>query len=174
MRKVVADSETDGLLPTCTKVWCVALRDVTTGEKWKFDPTQLRDFRNFADTVDHWIGHNFLSFDSVVFRRFLDLHIPVKKITDTLIKSRLQYYTRPGGHSLDNLGKLVHRPKIEFSDFTKYTPEMMTYCEGDVDTNYHVYIYLLQEGKRFGSPEAERLEHGVQYLLNQQQEYGFP
>lgn len=174
MRRVVADSETNGLLPDVTRLWCVTARDIDTGEKFGWGPDNLGDFATFAGTVDTWVGHNFLSYDAKVFRKLLGLRIPVSKITDTLIKSRLQYYSRPGGHSLENLGKLVHRPKGVFSDWTQYSQELLDYCHQDTDTNYHVYIYLLTEGKKWGSPEAERLEHGVQHILNEQKDYGFP
>ena len=172
--KVVADFETDGLLGTLTRVWCGVAQNIDTGERYEFTPRNLADIQSFAASVDHWIGHNFLSFDARVLRRILGIHIPVRNITDTLIKSRLQCYSREGGHSLENWGKIVHRPKPEHDEWDRYSPEMLERCRGDVTTNYEVYLYLLREGAKYGSAPAERLEHGVQHLLNEQQEYGFP
>lgn len=172
--RVVADLEANDLWPRVNTIWCICARDIDTGETFEWTPETLHLFKEWAKGVDHWVGHNFLSYDARVIRRVLGIHIPANQITDTLIMSRLQFYTRPGGHSLENLGLLVHRPKGSFSDWSKFSPEMLEYCRNDVETCYHVYVYLQMEKKRYGSHEAERLEHGVQHILDRQKDHGFP
>ena len=171
---VVADSEADGFLDTATTVWCVSAKNYLTGEWYRFGPDDMDEFVKWGKTVDHWIGNYFLSYDAPLFKKVLGFHIPTSKITDTVIVSRLQKFTREGGHSLENWGRILKFPKGDFTDFSSYSKKMHDYCDNDVELNYKVICYLRSEGKKYGSHEAERIEHSVQYLLDRQKDYGFP
>lgn len=172
-REVICDIETDGLLNTVTQVWCIVCKDYNTGEIFKWTPSNLDKFEAFADTVHHWIGHNFIGYDMRVLKKLMGIKIKASRVTDTLLVSRLQQYTREGGHSLNNWGRILQFPKLPFKDFDEYTPEMLDYCVNDVELTYKVACYLKLEGKEFGSVEASKIEHLSQHILEEQKELGF-
>jgi DNA polymerase-1 len=172
-RTVVCDIETDGLLSNVTKIWCIVCKDWDTGEIFTFDPTQLNEFDDFAPTVHHWIGHNFIAFDLRVLKKIRGVKIKPTRVTDTLLVSRLQQYTREGGHSLKAWGKTLGFPKVDHEDWTQYSPEMMQRCITDVELTYKVAKYLKSEGGRLGSKQASQIEHLSQHHLENQSELGF-
>ena len=173
-RTVVCDIEADALLPHVSKIWCVVCKDYDTGEVFSWTPDTLHEFPEWAaNEVSHWIGHNFIGYDMRVLKKILNMKIKGKHVTDTLLVSRLQMFSRPGGHSLDNWGKILNHPKLPFKDFSEYTEEMLTYCINDVELTYQVACYLKSEGKKYGSNLAEKIEHAVQIKLEDQSEAGF-
>jgi DNA polymerase-1 len=173
-RTVVCDIEADGLLASVTQVWCIVCKDWDTGEVFTWTPDTLNEFNEWARAEVHqWIGHNFIGYDLRVLKKILNVKINPNRVTDTLLLSRLQEYTREGGHSLKNWGKILNFPKQEFDDFTQYTPEQLEYCINDVELTYKVAVYLKSEGKQFGSKESSKIEHLVQHRLEDQSEFGF-
>ena len=173
-RTVVCDIEADGLLANVTKIWCIVCKDWDTGEVFSWTPDTLNEFNDWAKAeVAHWIGHNFIAYDLRVLKKVLNVKINPNRVTDTLLISRLQYFTREGGHSLKNWGKILNYPKQEFDDFTQYTPEQLEYCKNDVELTYKVAVYLKSEGVQFGSKESSMIEHLIQHRLEDQNELGF-
>ena len=172
-RTVICDIEADGLLSTVTQIWCIVCKDYNTGEIFTWTPDTLHEFNEFVLTVDQWIGHNFIAYDAKVIKKLLGLKIKPSRITDTLLVSRLQSYSRQGGHSLAAWGHRLQYPKLEYKDFSEYSEEMLEYCINDVELTYKVACYLKLEGKGLGSEKASKIEHYSQYLLEEQSEYGF-
>jgi len=68
--------------------------------------------------------------------------------------------------------KVNRYAKIDFHEFDKYTPEMLTYCRQDVELNHRVYLALKAESRGF-SPESIKLEHALQDILCVQMRNGF-
>ena len=172
-RTVICDIEADGLLSNVTQIWCIVCKDYNTGEVFTWTPDTLFEFSDFTQTVDHWIGHNFIAYDARVLKKLLGIKIKPSRVTDTLLVSRLQTYSRQGGHSLESWGHRLQHPKLEYKDFSVYTDEMLTYCINDVELTYKVACYLKLEGKEYGNEKANLIEHYSQYLLQKQSEYGF-
>lgn len=173
-RTVICDIEADGLLPSVTQIWCIVCKDIDTGEVFKFYEDTLGDFHEFAThEVHHWVGHNFIGYDSRVLKKLMNIKIRPKDVTDTLILSRLQSQQRKGGHSLKNWGKFLEYGKGDYTDFTCFTMEMLSYCVTDVELTYKVYCYLKSEGVKYGSEEASKIEHLSQDILTQQSIDGF-
>ena len=168
--KCIVDIEADDLIPT--RIWCIVCKDILTGTMYKFKGDTLNDFRPFTRQVDSWIAHNGIAYDIPALNRLLNTEIKASTVEDTLVMSRLFNPTRSGGHSLESFGSFLNFPKGEFNDFSKYSDEMLKYCEQDVEVTDKVYHYLKREGKDF-SPESIRLEHSVQYILEQQKLNGF-
>ena len=54
------------------------------------------------------------------------------KFVDTLLISRFLNADREGGHSLESFGERLGFPKGSHSDWSKLTPELITYCHQDV------------------------------------------
>ena len=79
---------------------------------------------------------------------------------------------RDGGHSLDAWGKTFGYPKLEFSDFSGYSDEMLTYCIRDVELTAKVYKALVPTLKGF-SARSINLEHQVRAVIDKQEQNGF-
>ena len=86
------------------------------------------------------------------------------KIVDTLVLSRLFNPVREGGHSLESWGYRLGHRKIEFEEFERYTPDMLTYCENDTRLNYKVFNTLKAESSGFSS-RAVILEHEATKIM---------
>lgn len=177
MRTVVCDIETDSLDPTV--IWCAVCIDYDTGEEFVF--TDAYSFSIFANTVDRWVGHNFVAFDAPALNKIWDAGIKVDQIRDTLILSRLynEAYEHLGKakmkrtkHSLESWGERLGFPKLEFNDYSKYTPEMLEYCKVDTRLTKLVYDQLRKEGQGF-SKFSVNLEHHICDILERQKRNGF-
>jgi DNA polymerase-1 len=167
--ELIVDIETDKL--DAQTIWIAATKDVQTDEIRTF--TVPVDFNSYIRNYDTLIGHNFLSFDAPVLNRLWGSNISVKRVCDTLVLSTLFNPIRTGGHSLKNLALLAGTQKSEFSDFSKYTDEMLKYCINDVEVTHAVYRYLnAYEGSGF-SEKSILLEHNIRHVINKQQNHGF-
>jgi DNA polymerase I len=172
-KTVVCDIETNGLIPQVDTIWCIVCKDWDTGEITSFTPDTLDDFKDYANDVHTWIGHNFIAYDARVLRKVLGIKIRPSRVYDTLIISRLQQMSREGGHSLKNWGKILNFGKGEYNDWSQYTEEMLEYCIQDVELTYKVAESLKLEGGNIGSELSQKIEHACQHLLENQREYGF-
>ena len=141
--KVVFDIETNGL-ENPTKIWLIVCKVLSSSDvKGSYDSLQIfrkvsddeqekERFLRFAAGVRLWIGHNCIGYDNPVLSSLLGFEIPLEKCIDTLIISQLIDFSRES-HSIESYGEEFGLPKIDFEDFSKYTPEMEKYCERDVD-----------------------------------------
>lgn len=138
MLTVVADIETDSLDPTV--IWCVVCKEegANTHKVWDII-TGYDSFMEYAKTVDRWVFHNGISFDVPVINRLIGDCIPYDKVVDTFVVSRLVNYSNFNGHGLDEIGIYLGQPKTVFSDYSKYTREMQSYCKDDVDLGMKIY-----------------------------------
>lgn len=177
--QVICDIEADGLEDTVSKIWCVVCKDIDSGQVSCFtdydsDYPSLHTLRTeYAPHVTRWIGHNFIDYDSWVLQHFGNVSIPADSIYDTLVVSRLAGYARPGGHSLEAWGHFLGSPKGTFNDWSKYSKEMMAYCQQDVEVNHKIYQYLLEKVSREEFKEAIAIEHYIAALCSQMRRDGF-
>lgn len=152
MKIVVADAETNAIVNP-DKLWIFGGRELDTGETIRHEPFRGQRFREeaieWASTVDIWVGHNFLAYDTPNVNRLLGQDvIDPRRVIDTLIVSRLIKYDRPvpkgcrSGHSLKALGIMLGVHKGDFSKFDEYSDEMVEYWGGDIDTGEAVYNYF--------------------------------
>ena len=63
MARLVADIESDGLLDTITRVWCIHTLDVDTGEERGFGPDEILAGLDHLQSADELILHNGIGFD---------------------------------------------------------------------------------------------------------------
>jgi len=164
------DIETDGLI--ATKIWCIVAYDIDEGIAHTFDPDHIDEAIEFLQKADKLIGHNIIGFDIPVIKKLTGVDLSTKKITDTLVLSRLFNPTREGSHSLQSWGYRIGHNKMEFKEFSAYSDEMLKYCVNDVMLNFSVYKHLKKESKGF-SKESVDLEHKVMTILCEQREHGF-
>ena len=169
---IVLDIETDAL--DASKIHCIVTRDVNTNEVKEFVQDECYTiFPQWSKGIDKFYMHNGLSFDARVINRLTDANIPMSNVVDTLILSQLFNPVREKGHSLAAWGDRLGFPKDTPPDsFLEYTPEMLQYCNKDVDVTFKLLKRLVGEGSEF-SPRSIKLEHKIRELINQQEENGF-
>ena len=158
-----------------SKIWCVVTKDLDTNEVkiWK----EANDLSEYIKAASLIVAHNGIAFDFHLLKKLWKCQITLKRVEDTLVLSRLLNPSLEGGHSLNNLGKLLGVQKIEFNDFNLEThtlDEMIEYCVQDVEVLHKVYNYLQYELKRQDfSTKSQELEHEVQTIIAQQERNGF-
>lgn len=167
--KIIWDIETDALDATVIHVLVAKF----VGKEGYYIFRDAENFRAFYDDNDdaEWIGHNSISFDSVVLSRLWGVTIPLGKQSDTLVMSRLWEPTLDG-HSLEAWGNRFGEAKIPFKEFSVYSEEMKVYCKRDVSITERVYKYLNRMLSCF-SMDSIRLEHATQYIIAEQIRNGF-
>jgi DNA polymerase I-like protein with 3'-5' exonuclease and polymerase domains len=168
MKSLVFDIETNGLQPT--KIFCLSVLDVDTKEQFDFPPSAVEEGIELLESADKLIGHNIIGFDIPVVERLGGVDLMNKKLIDTLVLSRLFNPIR-ASHGLKAWGNTLGFPKIEFSDYGRYSEDLMKYCAQDVFVNYKVYQALKGESKGFTS-ESVNLETETYKITCEQQNYG--
>lgn len=158
-----------------SKIWCVVTKDLDTQEVkiWK----EAKDLSEYIKAANLIVAHNGIAFDFYLLNKLWKCQITLKKVEDTLVLSRLLNPSLEGGHSLENLGRLLGIQKSEFSDFNleeKSLDEMISYCKQDVEVLHRIYNYLKSELKRQEfSLTSQELEHEVQAIIAVQERNGF-
>lgn len=175
MRVLVFDTETDGLLPDATRIWCLGVGDPSTGDITVYADQvgypPIIEGLNRLSQADRIVGHNAIGFDFPIINRFYPGHIRFPQVFDTLILSRMIDPERRD-HTLSALGELVGEPKAEFSDFSAFSEEMARYLQQDIRTTIKVYNHLIGESKH--SDLSIEVEHKVALAISLQEQHGFP
>lgn len=176
MRRVAMDIETDAL--DATRIWVVCAEEINTGQKFEFcNLTTIKEerdkFIDYCSDIDQFIFHNGIGFDVPVINRLLGQTIPLDKVLDTLVVSRLFDYNIQGGHSLRAWGRRLGDYKLDFKDFSQLTQEMIDYCHKDVTVTVKLfnklkYVILSEDWQ-----ESLRCEHEIQILCEQMTSNGF-
>ena len=164
------DIETDSI--NATQIHCIVAKKYDTGETRQWVQGECGEFREWSKRIDTFIMHNGISFDAPVLNRLTGSDIRLDQIRDTLIESQLYNPVRDGGHSLEAWGKRLGSEKMEYNDYSHYTPEMLEYCKQDVNVTQKLGMALEKEGKDF-SDRSYNLERQVRSIVDKQQENGF-
>ncbi len=180
MKTATFDSETNGLLSEATKVWCAVVKDMSDAISRRFTPDTIQNLCNYLDTFDCLRGHNVIAFDLAVLKKLYGYEYH-GEIEDTLLMSRLQRPDRrtpphckgAGPHSVKAWGVRLGHKKVEYEDWSEYSPEMLRRCEEDVEIQCKIYDALLAEGKGEGWERAHKLNNKLFTILQKQEEYGF-
>ena len=173
---VVIDIETDDL--NAKHIWCIVCQDVATGEQVVFhkpteDKAAAEAFLSYISKATALIGHNVIGFDIPVLHRLLGMPYNPKAVIDTLVVSQLLNYNIPGGHSLDAWGERLKLPKTKFSDFSKYSEEMVSYCKQDVRVSTQLFKTFKPYIESDAWRKSLRLEHDVAWLCGDLTATGF-
>lgn len=91
MSTLVADIETDGLIPQMTKIHCLVTQDVLTGEVSQYYDDTLKVGLNNLRLADEIIMHNGINFDIKAIKKIYPKWDTKALITDTLIMSKTIY-----------------------------------------------------------------------------------
>lgn len=183
--RLIFDIESDGLLDTITKLHCICTIDADTGDIRSFTPDKIEEGLAYLMSADTLIGHNIIAYDipaiKIVSPQF---NIEGIEILDTLVLARLikphlkelhfadKYKAEGlfprmyGSHSLKAWGMRLGCHKGDFgqtTDWSEYTPEMLSYCEQDVI----VTLTLLQHLQlKSWSTESIKFEHYIAELCD--------
>ncbi len=154
-------------------IWCCVTKGnwfpASEGNVFTHGQGGLQDLINQADIV---VGHNIIGFDGPVLSRVWSIKIPVRKVRDTLVMSRLWNPQLEGGHSLRMWGQRLGDFKDEFTDFDGgLTQEMIKYCRQDVHVTTLLYEKLDKELQ--GYAYSVDLEHRIAYIMKKQEDNGF-
>lgn len=180
--KYVIDIEANGL-ENPDRIWLVVLKCIETGEYIKFyDLTRKEEEREgFIRFIQRWrqeghllIGHNILGYDWPVVCTLLELDSKdvLGDVIDTLVISKLVDYSRDG-HSIEDYGLEFGLEKGKFTDFSKYTPEMETYCVRDVDICHKIYSKYSRYINNPDHRSSIDLEQWFQSVVNSLHDTGF-
>lgn len=183
-RVVVIDIEADNLLDKITKLHCAVAMTLDNKQVWRFEPHQMKEFCEFLDTVDVWVGHNVIQYDIPAVKKVLGYEFKGKRV-DTLLMSRLQnpHRTVPFHAKNKKEAMKVHglyawgvrvgidKPEIEYWD--EYNPEILHRCEEDVKINVATYHELRKEAEGQNWRNAHLLTFKLWENLAKQEEAGW-
>ena len=165
MRVLVLDIETNLAHDT---IWCCGCHY----DNYTSIYTDAKHVQALVDKADVVVGHNIIGFDGPVLSRVWGVKIPLSKVRDTLVMSRLWNPQLEGGHSLRAWGERLGDFKDDFTDFDGgYTDEMADYCMQDVNVTVKLYDKLSRELKDYG--HSVDLEHQVAHIMKKQEDNGF-
>lgn len=102
--------------------------------------------------ADCIIGHNFLGYDTKHITRLTNglVTLPKRKIIDTCKLSKT--YTALPDHKLKTWGDLFGFPKGDYTDFDRFDPEMIPYCERDCRISKKIFEFVNELAQEHGSP----------------------
>lgn len=159
--RLVIDLEADGLLYEAKQVWCIVAYDMYRKCYYVYTSEQigiamhlddkkfvtLQEALHLLTSADELILHNGLAYDLPLLEKLysIDVYPLIDRVFDTYVASSLFNPDRDGGHSLGAWGERLGFAKGEYSDWSKYTDEMLEYCIRDVDVTKKVYDELQRE-----------------------------
>jgi DNA polymerase-1 len=168
------DVEADSLTPTKLWMMCVSRMDQEEVHSFVGHEQIKRFFDELRGQEVYFVGHNALSYDGPVTVQFAQGFADVTNIVDSLVLSYLYDPSLPGGHGLEAWGYRFKDPKGRFSDFSRYSPEMDTYCQQDVRLGKKVIKALWVRMRKMGYSELScQIEHEIRVVLDDQQRNGW-
>jgi len=170
MIQAVVDIETDSL--NATKIHCIVAQHYQTGEIRKWVGEECKQFGEWSKKIDQYIMHNGISFDAPTLNRLTGSKIRPDQVRDTLLESQLYNPVRDKGHSLASWGERLGFSKLDFEEFDYYTPEMLEYCQRDVELTRKLAQQLEKESKGF-SKYSYDLERNIRIIIDRQERNGF-
>ncbi len=127
---LIGDIETDAIhMPR--NLWMVGVLDYFTDEFTAYHGDDVVDGLLRLSEADLVIGHNFKGYDIKNIERMTDQLVMFdrSRVVDTLDLSRK--HAKLKDHKLKTWGEMFSFPKGDFTDFSRFSPEMIPYCERD-------------------------------------------
>lgn len=202
MARFASDIETDGFLEVLTQIHCIVNIDIDSGDVFRYAPHGVartvglpRDGIEQLRKADEVAFHNGLKFDVPAIKKVTGIDLEAElgfKLRDTLVEARLIYsnlkeidlkhwrrWGLPGNmlgrQSLESWGYRLGVHKDDFgktADWSKFTPEMLDYCEQDVVVTVSLVKKLDAKIAEY-SRDALILEHRTATLMARQERNGF-
>lgn len=190
--KLVFDIETDGLLPTVSRIHCICAKDVDTEQEYSFYGETIEDGLAFLACAEELIGHNIVGYDLPALKKLAGFTYS-GNVLDTLVLSRIIYpeikeqdfqlrayqekrglalFNQVGSHSLGAWGKRIGTYKEDFNkDFSIFTQTMLEYCQQDVRVTYELYKKFLD---KLPPQSCIELEQEMSRLCLEMELHGWP
>lgn len=176
MKTLIADIETNGLLPELKTCHCLAIGTETLDEITVYADhpgyVPIAEGLERLRGADRVVFHNGCMFDYPALVKLYGHDVLEReKVFDTLILSRI---TDPVGktHALAAWGERLGFPKGEHTDFETFSDDMAAYCKQDVAVTQRVYQQLIKKIDDTWS-DALRLEHDFAHVISLQEQHGF-
>lgn len=168
-RVAVIDIETDDL--DATVIHCIVTQE--EGEDARVWLAPFDTFKEYAKSIDRWVGHNALEFDIRVINDLLGMTIELSDVIDTLILGRLLHFTGVTNHMLSTYGLSFNLPKIDFHDYSTLSQEMIDYCIRDVGITLRIYLKFKSYLKNKVFAPSIWLEHYMSLICSDMTKVGF-
>ena len=183
MQGYVYDIEADNLYLQSTQIWmihCISLdgsRELSIypfKEGKEVSRDKFLEWHNSFGEEPVVASFNGIGYDHWMLWKHLDIsfHLGKKgkdwladtpcKIIDLLIVSQFINPDRPR-HNLASYGEEFNDAKIEFNDFSQYSPEMDVYCRQDVALTLKVFAFLIKK-MQFMYKDFYADEYNKQYI----------
>jgi len=168
---IFADVEGDDFLPGLSRIWVLVIGDQTG----RIAYADQRGYPSIKEGLERLKAapkvcfHNGMDYDFWAINKLYPGTLRQDQIVDSLILCRMKW--PESNHSLDLLGERVGYDKLHFNDFSKFTPEMVTYCLRDVEILQHFWPRISDYAEKYS--QAVEAEHYVGYVLSKQRQHGF-
>lgn len=171
----ICDCETDGLLPTMTRMWTLQVGRAGTEEvtiyadQPGFPP--LKEGMERLKKADRLVFHNGMGFDIHAVNKVFPGAIQVGQIWDTLVAARL-LNPEEKLNSLDDWGQRLECLKGKYTgDFQSFTEELVTYARQDIVVTRKLYELLEPQLRDWG--QSVWIENMTAYVIALQEQNGF-
>lgn len=166
----IIDVEGD-LIPS-TRIWCAVAINAATREVVRLVGEDVVKRFIEANRDAYWVTQNGLGYDVPTLNRLLGVGIPDDRVVDLLVLTNLYNPKLPA--SLADWGIRLRKPKGEWSDFSKFSPEMLEYCVRDAEITCDAFMALTARMRRIGFSERScKLEHEARCVILEQMANGF-
>ena len=173
MQILIADIETDGLLPTLSKCYCLAIKEMSADEVELY--ADAAGYRPITEGLSRLSGadvivmHNGYGFDApAIVQLYGRDAINGTQIYDTLVASRY-FAPQRRSHSLAALGEELGYDKGDHDDWSCFSRAMADYCVRDVEVTEKVFEKLWT-GK---IERGLKLEFDFAKVIALQEQHGF-
>lgn len=191
MKTYVFDIETNNFLDKMDKIHCIVIEHFETQERFKFEPSQIREALIKLKEADRIVGHNIIAFDLPAIKKMFPKWTHKAEIFDTLLGAKIVWTdimatdfilnkqgrlnsNLIGKYSLESFGMRLGLLKGDYGKkddaFEIYDPEMLEYCDLDVQVTSKLYAKLLEKNIDMN---VLNLEQKVQEICCKQTEFGF-
>jgi len=170
MTTLVWDKEANGLLYDATRIWCMTIGCVETGEITHYGPDSVEAGLHTLMDADHIIGHHVIGYDLPLAKKLFPwFKYDLKKVDDTFIMSSLFEPDRPGGHSVEQYAiEFGGEQKVQNEDWSQYTPLMKDRNISDVRIQMKIWEKLKKEKDSWDWSKALALEYRIAEIHAQQ------
>jgi len=163
------DIEANSLTPDT--IWCVGVKQGNTYEEHR-TPESLQKHLDRLEGAEVY-AHNGIKFDFPVLQKLWSTDFSKVILRDTLTLSKVANPKRTGGHSLDALGSVIGMQKIDFHDYSRYSPEMSDYLRQDCDVLEAIHRRVLKPELQGCPEEVIEMEHSVAFTIRDQVNNGW-
>ena len=196
MKRIIADLETNGLLPEVSTVHCLSIRDLDNEEECLSFNQQggkntIEAGLKILAEADEIYGHNWISYDAAVLAKLYPKFSTPAKLFDTLLIAKMRFPDIRNTHdyALSAMGRLPKQfqgrqslkawgyrlscPKDDYKGgWESWSQDMESYCEQDTLTTLALVKHLAAHKAFSRMGAAIETEQVLKVILDKAQENG--